>query len=655
MYGMSSEQLQAVLPPFEGVEDVLTEHQDIYNIITEVIEAHSIYQLDYDRIAPLFSGPGLYESLFNWCQQNLDYVAESEKWQTSRAPAAILAMSPITGVDCKHYAGWIAGLIAAEERRTGKRIDWVYRFASYDPFDDEPGHVFVVVNEDGKEIWIDPTPIIDPNTHIRTKRFFNDRLMKPESFIDKKVKKMSLSRIHGMNPNPPAERNIGANYSVSDDGCLGEMDVYYADITDGGGGGGGGVTLDYAAPAAGVTGAEDGTDATAALNAVQPGLGTAVQQAISVLPEGDLKDFVNAFLKDPGQALKTLIFGRTYTIGDYKLAEVFMRSILGMSQIQRWQQVPDGYVPPAWAFFCAASGVRIRTYDDLEALCAYHNTPQERAQYYFSRNPANATDMSMEAAVRFAYLMGGPDVGGLFNIYEHRDVKWPLVAFNPDPNNHPYIYPIPGVVPNANFTGSHPILGVAFVDGYPADWAGIKYTNQLHQGIARPALNPPAPVPSTGSGTTVTPGTPAATTKAGFGNVLGWGLLAAAAGFALYGFMQPDDKKAGVYGIRKGNKTGLIIAGSILAALGGWYFYSHYSIAGKKKQLLDWNDSLTSDSDAGKLAFKNALNIMTDDEIAAVYEFIFKYLMKGIQLTDQVDYQLRARILAISTKYNLFT
>ena len=40
--------------------------------------------------------------------------------------------------------------------RQGFNIKWAYRFASDDIFNEIPGHVFIVVNDKGREIWIDP-------------------------------------------------------------------------------------------------------------------------------------------------------------------------------------------------------------------------------------------------------------------------------------------------------------------------------------------------------------------------------------------------------------------------------------------------------------------------------------------------------------------
>lgn len=665
---VSINQLQGVLPAFDGIETIITQDQDVYDIIAEVGEAHKLYCADYDSISSLFAGPRLYENLFDFCTSKLIYVAEPTRRQTSRSPAAILAMSPVTGVDCKHYAGWIAGVLDSLNRN-GRPINWYYRFASYDPYDDEPVHVFVVVKEGGKEIWIDPTPMIDPDSDYRVERFFNDRLIIPEpSFIDKKIRTMALSRIHGMNPNQGREHNIGANYIVDGEGCLGRaqlggtIDDLTGDPSSGGDpfglntpptGTGGGGGANPPPTGGGIPSPNGGTPTAngldpakvAALNAALPGAGDAVNQVLNMIPAGDLKDFLTAFINNPQKEIMTLIKGRTYTSGDYKLAEVYMRNILGLSQVQRWEQVPDTYVPQAWLFFTVALGVRMRTYDDMEQLAAFAYTPTDRANDYLKRNPPETSDISLTAAIRAATLIGDPNGGGgLFNIYDHRDVKWPLTTFAPIT---PWIYPIPSVEIGTRFTGVNPINGMKIIDGYPADWTGPRYTTQLQTTV----LPPPAglPVPA-GTGL---PGTP--TQQAGFGNVAGWVLVALAAGTVIYGVSHEGKKKGTVNGPGKKNLTPYIIAGAVAAGIGGYLLYQNYSVSGKKSQLIAYINSSTADSPASKILLTNVFNTMTDDEISATYTFIFSYVIPGKQLTDAVDAPLRAQIIAISAKYKIFS
>jgi hypothetical protein len=120
---------------------------------------------------------------------------EPEQRQTTKSPAAMMAQG---FGDCKHYALFCAGVLDALNRR-GKKIDWCYRFASYSFFAPEPEHVFIVVKDQGKEIWIDPVPGAEKVTPVWQK--------------DKKIKidKMPLYRISGL---PYAYDTIGAKKNV---------------------------------------------------------------------------------------------------------------------------------------------------------------------------------------------------------------------------------------------------------------------------------------------------------------------------------------------------------------------------------------------------------------------------------------------------------
>ena len=80
----------------------------------------------------------------------LAIVATGSK-QSLRTPAAIL----INGSgDCKQYSQFIGGCLDAINRNS-KKIDWCYRFASYN-YNKDIQHVFIVLKINNKEIWIDP-------------------------------------------------------------------------------------------------------------------------------------------------------------------------------------------------------------------------------------------------------------------------------------------------------------------------------------------------------------------------------------------------------------------------------------------------------------------------------------------------------------------
>lgn len=82
--------------------------------------------------------------------------------------------------------------------RQGHKIDWYYRFASYNPFDDSPGHVFVIIKQGkGDEIWIDP--VLDEF----------DRHKSYTYAIDKKVKSAAMNGIGLLHTRKGHEFNHG--------------------------------------------------------------------------------------------------------------------------------------------------------------------------------------------------------------------------------------------------------------------------------------------------------------------------------------------------------------------------------------------------------------------------------------------------------------
>ena len=183
---VSKAQLLQVLPPFTNSSLLIEDDQDVSGIIREVVNAHKCFSGDYDLIYDFFLRPDIYDTckaLFDFCKANIRYIVEGEDAQTTKSPSALLVMG---FGDCKHYAGFIAGVLSAIVRNTGEKIKWMYRFTGYDYFSSEPGHVFVVVNDGDDEIWIDPV--------LKT---FDERL-KPVIIVDKKVNDMALLRVSGV-------------------------------------------------------------------------------------------------------------------------------------------------------------------------------------------------------------------------------------------------------------------------------------------------------------------------------------------------------------------------------------------------------------------------------------------------------------------------
>lgn len=173
---VSKETIAEALPPFKDQRVLLIDRQDTKDIVREILRAHKEYMSDYDSIYHYFDTGNIDDTsrqLFEFLKRNVPYTKESGDYQTVKSPSAILEDGE--QVDCKNYSLFIAGVLDAIKRNTGDAWDWTYRFASYCD-DPEPGHVFVVVKDHGKELWIDPV-----FTH------YNERKM-PNFEVDKKPK-----------------------------------------------------------------------------------------------------------------------------------------------------------------------------------------------------------------------------------------------------------------------------------------------------------------------------------------------------------------------------------------------------------------------------------------------------------------------------------
>lgn len=174
--------------PFKGKREILVGNQDTTDIIEALINNHYKYESEYDKVYRFFDGGNVEETCYNiwkFLKDDFKYTIEPEEMQILRSPAAILASNKI-GIDCKGFATWAAGCADSLRRNTGKDFDVIYRFASYDPFDKTPQHVFCVVKENGIEYWIDP--VLDQ---------FNEK-KQPYYYKDKKIKNMALVAMSGI-------------------------------------------------------------------------------------------------------------------------------------------------------------------------------------------------------------------------------------------------------------------------------------------------------------------------------------------------------------------------------------------------------------------------------------------------------------------------
>lgn len=195
-------EVRNALPPFRNEKVIIKERQGTNDIIKEILKTHEQYTGDYDRIFEFFDTVDIYitsHGIWNFLKYNLRYNAESDGEQSVKSPSAIL--HPGEHIDCKHYSLFAGGLLDAIKRNMADSWNWCYRFVSYYPGEDY-GHVFVVVNDNGKEIWIDP---VLTNFDQRKKYY---------SSIDKQP--MSLVKISGIGDIDPAPQgNITVNKRVA--------------------------------------------------------------------------------------------------------------------------------------------------------------------------------------------------------------------------------------------------------------------------------------------------------------------------------------------------------------------------------------------------------------------------------------------------------
>ena len=180
--------LIAKLDPFLGQKNVLVHNQDTKDIISGILNIHDKYRSEYDKIYKFFDGGSVDQTAYNvweYLKDNFKYRIEPEDMQILRSPSAIIGSDKF-GIDCKCYSLFSAGILDSYRRNTGKNFDLAFRFASYDPFDTTPQHVFVVVKDGGNEYWIDP--VLDEY----------DQKKQPYYFKDKNIQNMALVALSGV-------------------------------------------------------------------------------------------------------------------------------------------------------------------------------------------------------------------------------------------------------------------------------------------------------------------------------------------------------------------------------------------------------------------------------------------------------------------------
>lgn len=151
---MQSSVLISKLAGTQPVSRMVVDDQQVKDIISLMVVKHKKTAGDYDKIYQQFEGGDIYDickRIWKFCRQNFNYVIEDEKEQYVSSPITMLTNGD---VDCKNYSMFVAGILDAMKRH-GYPLTWQFRFVTY-RWLQEPGHVFVVVNQNTDDIWVDP-------------------------------------------------------------------------------------------------------------------------------------------------------------------------------------------------------------------------------------------------------------------------------------------------------------------------------------------------------------------------------------------------------------------------------------------------------------------------------------------------------------------
>jgi len=184
-------------------KQVIKRYQDTKDIMKELLYMFAEYKYQAKPVAHLFDGGSIKKSgknIWSFIKDNIKYVAEPEKNQTSRSFSRIIYDK---WGDCKHSAllassiGWQLG------------YDVVPKFVNYEDKTKRYGHVYtILVDPKTKEqVIIDPLQDFDyQKDFYRAQNYYA---------TNTKNKNMALSRLTGIGVDDESLAGIGSTYDIS--------------------------------------------------------------------------------------------------------------------------------------------------------------------------------------------------------------------------------------------------------------------------------------------------------------------------------------------------------------------------------------------------------------------------------------------------------
>jgi hypothetical protein len=378
---------------------VLVDDQDVDDIIDAIIAKHVECEGAYDQIYSCFDGEGdwraVAQRIFSFLKRECIYQVEDEDYQFVSSPQVLLQRGVC---DCKGYALFTAGIIAAMQR-AGEKVDWTYRFASYNLMNRTPGHVFVVLWPGrADELWIDP---------VLGK--LNQRWPRPTYSMDyiPARKSKALGKVSGTG------RGIGI--SSAEQNLLNECKEYSDGIYNGIQQSISSNTLNTISKAVLLT-------ASAAIPVVGEALAviTAIAAVIeNNFPVGSLasrlaQDWTNNPLTAPVTFVETIFNGRTFQSDQYRAAQFYQWYVLANKSANALNTIPDSDVFPALKYFMDRLGIFISGAEHLQAIAT---SPQDYKDLYSVNAYTTMDDNRVNAAYNVAsqYFIFNNVLGGWQN------------------------------------------------------------------------------------------------------------------------------------------------------------------------------------------------------------------------------------------------
>jgi hypothetical protein len=343
---------------------VLVDDQDVDDIIDAIIQKHKECEAAYDQIYNCFNADGdwryVASRIFSFLKREVVYQVEDEDYQFVSSPQVLMQKGVC---DCKGYALFAAGVIDAM-LRAGEKVDWTYRFASYNLLNRTPGHVFVVLwPGSADELWIDP---------VLSK--LNQRWPRPTYSTDyiPARKSKALGKVSG------GGRAIGITTAEQNllDAALEYSDGSYNGVQQSISSN----TLNTISKAVLLT-------ASAAIPVVGEALAviTAIAAVIeNNFPVGSLAarlatDWTNNPLTAPVTFVESIFNGRTFESDQYRAAQFYQWYVLSNNSANALNTIPDSDVFPALKYFMDRLGIFISGAEHLQAIAT---SPQEYMNLY---------------------------------------------------------------------------------------------------------------------------------------------------------------------------------------------------------------------------------------------------------------------------------